>query len=412
MRIENIRGTERFGSVRIHDAQKVLELDSGKRTDIPSVGTPTVIKLDDEVLRSFEGQMAIVIPAKDEKLQVFEGVISGVPHDCALIVVSNSSRKPVDRFRLEKDTLEQFCRHAQHSAYIIHQKDAAIAEIAKQVGYTDLIDEDGLIRNGKSEGMIIGLLVAMALGKKYIGFIDADNYFPGAVLEYAKSYAAGFSMSTSPYAMVRILWRYKPKFAGGLYFKKWGRVSETTNKCLNSLLSATTGFETDIIKTGNAGEHAMTIKLAEILPYASGYAVEPQQIISMLEQSGAVLPAPYPTVAKHGIDIFQIETRNPHFHEEKGLEHLRDMLRSGLSAIHQSQLANSTIKKMILTELVKQKALKRGETLPPPHINRPPRKVDLKTAQTLLQECLEDYFVPAKLSKSASLKLPTGIGTR
>jgi len=392
MRIENIRNTERFGSVRIHDVQKVVELDSGK-TEIPPVGTPTVMKIDDEVLRSFEGEMAIVIPTKDEKLQLFEGVISGVPHDCALIVISNSSRKKVDRFRLEKDTLEQFCRHAQRSAYIIHQKDTTIAQIAQQAGYTDLIGEDGLVRNGKSEGMVIALLMAMALGKKYIGFIDADNYFPGAVLEYAKSYAAGFSMSTSPYAMVRILWRYKPKFAGGLYFKKRGRVSETTNKCLNALLSATTGFETDIIKTGNAGEHAMTIKLAEILPYASGYAVEPQEIISILEQSGAVLPAPYPTVAKHGVDIFQIETRNPHLHEEKGLEHLLDMLRSGLSAIHYSQLANPTTKDMIITELTAQEALKPDETLPPPHINRSPRKVDLKSAQTLLQQRLEDYSV-------------------
>jgi len=395
MRIENIRSTERFGSVRINDVQKVLELDSGKTENSP-VGAPTGIKIHDEVIRSLEGQMAIVIPVKDEKLQLFEGVISGVPHDCSLIVVSNSSRKKVDRFRLEKDTLEQFCRHAQRSAYIIHQKDAAIAEIAKQAGYTDLIGEDGLVRNGKSEGMVIGLLMAMVLGKKYIGFIDADNYFPGAVLEYVKSYAAGFSMSTSPYAMVRILWRYKPKFAGRLYFKKWGRVSETTNKYLNSLLSAATGFETDIIKTGNAGEHAMTIKLAEILPYASGYAVEPQEIVSILEQSGAVLPAPYPTVAKHGIDVFQIETKNPHLHEEKGVVHLLDMLRSGLSAIHQSQLANSTIKKMIITELVKQEALQPDETLPPPHINRPLRKVDLKSAQTLLRQRLEDYSVSPK----------------
>ena len=395
MRIENIRSTERFGSVRINDVQKVLELDSGKTENSP-VGAPTGIKIHDEVIRSLEGQMAIVIPVKDEKLQLFEGVISGVPHDCSLIVVSNSSRKKVDRFRLEKDTLEQFCRHAQRSAYIIHQKDAAIAEIAKQAGYTDLIGEDGLVRNGKSEGMVIGLLMAMVLGKKYIGFIDADNYFPGAVLEYVKSYAAGFSMSTSPYAMVRILWRYKPKFAGRLYFKKWGRVSETTNKYLNSLLSAATGFETDIIKTGNAGEHAMTIKLAEILPYASGYAVEPQEIVSILEQSGAVLPAPYPTVTKHGIDVFQIETKNPHLHEEKGVVHLLDMLRSGLSAIHQSQLANSTIKKMIITELVKQEALQPDETLPPPHINRPLRKVDLKSAQTLLRQRLEDYSVSPK----------------
>ena len=264
MRIESILNTERFGSVRINDIQKVLELDSGTKADIPPAGAPTVIK--DEVIRSLEEQMAIVIPTKDGKLQLFEGVISGVPHDCSLIVVSGSSRKRVDRFKLEKDALEQFCRHTQRTAYIIHQKDAAIAEIAKQVGYTDLIDQDGLVRNGKSEGMIIGLLMALVLRKKYIGFIDADNYSPGAVLEHVRSYAAGFSMSKSPYAMVRIVWRYKPKLASGSYLKKLGRVSEITNKYLNSLLSAAAGFETDVVKTGNAGEHAMSRELAEILP--------------------------------------------------------------------------------------------------------------------------------------------------
>ncbi|MFC1979286.1 mannosyl-3-phosphoglycerate synthase [Chloroflexota bacterium] len=208
-----------------------------------------------------------------------------------------------------------------------------------------------------------------------------------------KTYAAGFSMSASPYSMVRILWRYKPKFVGGLYFKKLGRASETTNKCLNSLLSAATGFETDIIKTGNAGEHAMSTKLAEILPYASGYAVEPQEIISILEQSGAVLPAPYPTVAKHGVDIFQIETKNPHLHEDKGTEHLLDMLRKGLSTIYHSQLANPTIKDMITAELVNQKALEPNKKLPRLHVNCSLRKIDLKGAQAQLQQRLDDYLI-------------------
>lgn len=71
--------------------------------------------------------------------------------------------------------------------------------------------------------------------------------------------------------MVRILWRYKPKIhEQGLYFKRWGRVSEITNRCLNSLISFVSGFETDVIKTGNAGEHAMSLSLAESIPYASG----------------------------------------------------------------------------------------------------------------------------------------------
>lgn len=46
--------------------------------------------------------MAIIIPIKDEKLKLLEGVITGIPHNCAIIIVSNSSREDSDRFEMEK----------------------------------------------------------------------------------------------------------------------------------------------------------------------------------------------------------------------------------------------------------------------------------------------------------------------
>jgi mannosyl-3-phosphoglycerate synthase len=86
--------------------------------------------------------------------------------------------------------------------------------------------------------MIIGMLLAKSLGKDFIGFVDADNYVPGSVREYVIDYAAGFCMSKTPYSMVRLHWRYKPKVVEDrLYFKKWGRVSEATNRYLNLLIS-------------------------------------------------------------------------------------------------------------------------------------------------------------------------------
>ena len=223
MRIESLRYTERFGSVRINDLQKVLELDSGKKCETPRKEEIAVHKIEDEVIKDIEGRMAIVVTIKDEKLKLFEGVVSGIPHDCLIIVVSNSQRRRVDRFRMERDTLAQ-----------------------------------------------------------------------------------------SPYAMVRVLWHYKPKISRGMYFRKWGRVSEITNKYMNALISE---------KTANAGEHTMTIKLAEILPYASGYAVEPQELISIFEGFGGILPTAHQAAAKQGIEIFQIETKNPHLHEDRGRMH-------------------------------------------------------------------------------------------
>lgn len=392
MRIEKQGYTERFGSIKINDVQKVLELDSGKKVSTPPKETLAVDKIEEDVIKRIEGRMAIVIPVKDEKLQLFEGVISGVPHECLIIVVSNSEKKQGDRFEMERDTLEQFCHFTQREAFIIHQKNPVLAQAAIEAGYTDLLDENGeVVRDGKSEGMVISLLMAMAARKDYVGFVDADNYSPGAVWEYVKCYAIGFSMARSPYAMVRILWRYKPKLTGQVYFKKWGRVSETTNKCMNSLISANTGFETDIIKTANAGEHAMSVFLARILPFASGYAVEPQELISLFEDFGGVLPPADQKIVKQGIEIFQIESRNPHFHEERGGEHLQDMLLQGLSTVYHSPLCDEGTKELIIRELLAQRALKLGEEPTKSHINCPLNKINIKNFIDFMAERLYRY---------------------
>jgi len=241
--------------------------------------------------------------------------------------------------------------------------------------------------------MIIGILLAKLCKKEYVAFIDSDNYIPGAVWEYVKIYAAGFSLAQSPYAMVRVLWRYKPKISPEMYFKKWGRVSESTNKYINALLSDKTGFETNIISTACAGEHAMTIKLAEILPYASGFAVEVQELMSIFESFGGILPTAHQAAAKQGIEIFQIETRNPHLHEERGGMHLRRMILPVLSVIYHSALCSSEIKRQLLRELIDQGALQPEEEIPGPHLISPPKKADVQGFTSFMKEHLPTYSV-------------------
>jgi len=376
MFIESPRYTERFGAVRINAVQRVIALDSGFKSELPPYGAMGVMKIDEDTIKRFEDKMAVVISIKDEKLKLFEGVISGLPHDCLIIVVSNSQQGRIDRFKMEKDALNQICRYTMRNAFIVHQKDPIIAEAIRQAGYSDILGEDGLIRDGKSEAMVMGLLMAKVARKEYVGFIDADNYFPGAVLEYVRNFAAGFSLARSPYSMVRILWHYKTKISGGIYFKKWGRVSETTNKCLNDLIFSKTDFETEVIRTGNAGEHAISMKLAELLPYASGYAVEPGELMFLFESFGGILPEINHEAVEHGIDLFQIETRNPHMHEEKGTQHLKDMLLSGLATIYHSPLCEESTKRLILRELVNQGALSSRGKPPVPHFNAPIGKID------------------------------------
>ena len=393
MFIESPRYTERLGSVRLNHVQSVIALDSGLKNELPPHGAMGVVKIDEETIKYYEDRMAIVIPVKDEKLKLFEGVVSGVPHDCLVIVVSNSQREKVDRFRMEGDALDQLCRFTLRQALIVHQKDPAIAKAAMDANYNDLLDEDGLVRGGKSEAMIIGLLMAKAAGKEYVGFVDADNYFPGAVLEYVRNFAAGFSLAQSRYSMVRILWQYKPKISGILYFRKWGRISEVTNKYLNSLISTKTGFETEVVRTGNAGEHAMSMQLAEILPFASGYAGEPQELVSMFENFGGILPTKDIKVMEQGIDIFQIETRNPHLHEERGNEHLNEMLLSSLSTIYHSPLCDEELKQAVLAELIGQGILKIGEEPPPVYINAPLKKIKVIQLVDAIQRDFDKYHV-------------------
>jgi mannosyl-3-phosphoglycerate synthase len=258
--------------------------------------------------------------------------------------------------------------------------------------YDELLGEDGLVTNGKAESMIAGLLLAMVLKKEYVGYIDSDNYFPGSVWEYTKCYAAGFSMAKSPYSMVRILWHYKPKVSSGMFFRKLGRVSEITNKYVNSLISANTGFETEIIRTANAGEHAFSVKIARLLRFAAGYAVETQELLSICEGFGGVLPLKKGAAVKNGVEIFQIETRNPHLQEERSSDHLQiDMLLPSLSAVYHSPLCDDTTRDTIREDLFLRGIINEDEEPPPPKMYRAPGEIAFDKFAAVIEKNMEAY---------------------
>ena len=118
-----------------------------------------------------------------------------------------------------------------------------------------------------------------------------------------------------------------------LYFAKWGRSSRHCHRALNRLLSHHTGFETDIVQTGNAGEHALTLELAMSIRYATGYAIEPYHFIDLLEQYGGVFPTEHGDMRRR-VRICQIESRNPHLHADKGDDHVAAMIRGSLATIY------------------------------------------------------------------------------
>jgi mannosyl-3-phosphoglycerate synthase len=362
MKLDLPRYTERFGAISLHGVQRVYELDSAFNEGRPA--SEAIRSVGNAEISEIERKMAIVIPIKGERLKLLEGVLSGIPHDCLTIIVSNSPRQPVDRFKLEKEALDQFNRFVGKNTLILHQKDPGLSDALKEVGYTSIFGPDDIVRNGKAEGMVIGMLLAKMAGKEYVGFIDADNYIPGSVNEYVKIFASGIAMSNTPYTMVRISWIYKPKWSesGQTHeMRKWGRVSEITNQYLNDLVSYYTGFETEVMRTGNSGEHCMSMKLAELLTYSSGFSVEPYEVVNILEEFGGILPTENQDAMDKGIEIMQVETRNPHFHEEKGDDHLNEMVNGSLGCIYHSKICPPRLRDKISEWLHGREIIQEGQ---------------------------------------------------
>jgi mannosyl-3-phosphoglycerate synthase len=350
---------------------------------------------DNNTLSKIFKHMAVVIPVKDEKLSLLEGVLSGIPNECLIIIVSNSRRNPFDRYAMEVEMVKQYSLFSNKRIITIHQTDPNLSRIFHKLNYTSILDHNNQVRQGKAEGMIIGILLSKMYKKDYVGFVDSDNYFPGAINEYIKIFASGFAMSKSPFCNVRICWNSKPKIANNkIYFPKWGRISEHSNKYLNELVSNITGSKSDIISTGNAGEHALSMALAENLHYSSGYSVEPYELIDILEKFGGILPSNLSGIIKKGVDIFQIETRNPHLHEEKGNDHLTGMLQDSLLAINNSKICNMELTKVINDHLLmlqvksKNNGIDANNNKKRHHIMEPIKSIPIATfADLILNNC-------------------------
>jgi mannosyl-3-phosphoglycerate synthase len=361
MRLDLSFRSERFGAVRIHELQRVIELDAG----IPAAP-------------GIEPEMVIVVPCMNETRGVIEGVLAGIPHDCLIVLVSNSDRTPVDRYEIEAQTVEQFCRLAGRSAVTVHQRDPGVAGAFKAAGMPELIDDDGLIRGGKGEAMLIGMALAATTGRRYVGYVDADNYVPGSVHEYCKVYAAGLYAAASPYAMVRVSWHSKPKLRDGrIFFSRHGRSSQITNEWLNRFLAEYSGFGTEVIATGNAGEHAMTLDLGLKLRLAGGFAVEPYEYLDLFEQFGGVLETTSADVMATSVPVLQIETRNPHFHDNKGEEHVQDMRMQALNVLYHSPVTLPVVRQALVDFMVSQGALAPGQEPPRERIYPPVGTLDL-----------------------------------
>lgn len=386
-----------IGSISISALSHVIALDTSPTTDSPlphalDNGT-TNVAFSPTSLQSIEEKLAIVVPCMNEEASILSGVLHGIPHHCLIILVSNGS---AENFTVQSKLLTAFCRDAGREGLAVHQRDPILARAFVEAGLPHIVNfEDGAarIRNGKGEAMMLGTALAYLAHREYVGFVDADNLLPGAVNEYCKVFAAGLlsainSASSSPtaddqtnsndpptpLAMIRIKWASKPKIADGqLILRSEGRCSRVVNRWMNTLLNSLIGdVPHDIIHTANAGEHAMSTALALRLNFATGYAVEPFQLIDAWQRSGilpltpAVTPQGSPphhsqqdpknheppppaltltTEPLGNVTIIQIQTLNPHIHDfSKGEAHIQHMQAAGLSTIANSRLSSCALK--------------------------------------------------------------------
>ncbi|KAJ1338730.1 mannosyl-3-phosphoglycerate synthase [Microdochium nivale] len=384
------------GRVQICTVQRVIEIDGTSTTarPVPLTAAGDVL-ISDKDLAATQREMCIVMACMNEEDHVIEGVLSGIPHDCLVIIVSNSDRGGLDdKYAAEVRVLNDFCEETHRAAMIVHQQDVGAADAFRQAGMPELVSSAGTIRPGKGEAMIIGMALAALTGRKYIGYVDADNFVPGSVNEYCKVFAAGLHAAKSSRAMVRISWNSKPKIRdGSIHFDKRGRSSRVVNEWFNKLLKEyTEHLSSELIVTGNAGEHAMTLELGLKLRLAGGYAIEPYELLNILEQygkSGTKSAAPLsrvssgtggflskptisalsspPSLARSDsgiVQVLQIQTRNPHFHQSKGEGHVRRMQMQGLNVLYHSPLTPKALRAELAKFMETQDDLLDGERPP------------------------------------------------
>jgi mannosyl-3-phosphoglycerate synthase len=406
MRIELPKTVERIGAVRFGDLQKVFELDSGLGEESPAEAARTIRAISYRELYKIQREMAIVIPVKGERLKLIEGVLCGVPHACLTILVSNSPRKNVDRFSIEKDAVSDFCTFVGKRVLIAHQKDPVLGKAFAEAGYRKILASNELVRDGKAEGMLIGTLLARLAGKKYVGFVDSDNYFPGAVEEYIREYAAGFALRRSDHAMVRIAWHSKPKIVESkLFFRKWGRSTVNTNRYLNRIIGHYTGFETEIVKTGNAGEHALTMDLAMDIDYSAGYSIEPYHIVNMMERYGGILERT-DSVTSPRAEIFQIESRNPHLHEAGDETHIDRMQMQAMQVIYHSPLCPDSIRREIAIDAARRGLIETSKApFPKPRYFPALSSIDLEKFLTGIESTPYGRYLADNHAPLASLRI-------
>ena len=131
----------------------------------------------------------------------------------------------------------------------------------------------------------------------------------------------------------------------------------------------------------------MSLKLAELLSYSSGYSIEPYEVVNVLEEFGGIIPTPHQDAMEKGVEVMQVETRNPHFHEDKGDDHLKEMIVASLASIYHSKICPPKLREKILESLRAKSMLEEGQQEPPVPLKIEPFKdIDIRQFAKVLSK--------------------------
>ncbi len=299
-----------------------------------------LIEVDDEKIRKVLEKTAVIVPTKDENLEILEMVLRSIPEVRATIVISNSKQEwPFDFFAKEESLVKQLNKILSYPVVICHQKNWKISQIFS-LRYPYILDpKRNEIKNGKAEGCIIATAIAEIFKPEYICFIDADNLAPATVDEYVKCFAAGFCLSKTKNTNVRLVWRKKGKIGKTISLYDVGRVSKITNKILSKMME---DFGKKLmIESGNAGEEAFSVNFLYNLCWAPRFGMETQFLLEAL-------------FFNQNAKLIEMKTISPHFHtERKEKGHIKEMIQESLSVIyHRPEVPKAT--KRLIEEISKK----------------------------------------------------------
>jgi mannosyl-3-phosphoglycerate synthase len=100
---------------------------------------------------------------------------------------------------------------------------------------------------------------------------------------------------------------------------------------------------------------------------------------------------------KQGVNVYQIESRNPHLHASKGEKHVQSMISSSLQALYHSSAASQTLRQEILVEMRRRRLIGRDEE--PAQVTRYPALGCIDRDK--FAESLNDQSLAAMLAKSS-----------